>query len=321
MDIKKITEDIISEVHKIIVGKDDKIRLIIMAVFAGGHILLDDVPGVGKTTLVKAASISLGCRSGRIQFVPDLLPSDITGMNIYDQKQQEFKLRTGPVMTNILLADEINRAIPRTQSALLEAMEENQVSIDGQILKLPQPFVVLATQNPVDAENTFALPAAQMDRFLIRISLGYPDAESEKEMLRLSGDGLDFSAVRNVTGPEEIMDIRKQINEIMVSDLVMDYIVSICNATRKNSQIMTGASPRASKALYRAAKSWAAMEGRDYVIPDDVKKMAVPVLSHRLLARNRMDRIQSGGESLVAAVLEEVKASPTREQAFEVLKK
>ena len=320
MDIKKITEDIIAEVGKIIVGKDDRIRLIIMAAFAGGHILLDDVPGVGKTTLVKTVSIALGCKSGRIQFVPDMLPSDIIGMNIYNQKAQEFELRTGPVMTNILLADEINRAIPRTQSALLEAMEENQVSIDGQILKLPQPFIVLATQNPVDAENTFALPAAQMDRFLIRIRLGYPAADSEKEMLRRSGDGLDFSVVNEVTSPEGILEARKQINDVKVSDLVLGYIVSICDATRKNGQLISGASPRAAKALYRAAKSWAAMEGRDYVIPDDVKEMAVPVLSHRLRLRNRVNRVNAGEESLVSLVLEEVEACPTQEEAFEKLK-
>ena len=320
MDIKKITEEIIREVRKIIVGKDDRIRRIVMAVFAGGHILLDDVPGVGKTTLVKAVSIALGCRSGRIQFVPDLLPSDIIGMNIYNQKTQEFELRIGPVMTNLLLADEINRAIPRTQSALLEAMEENQVSIDGQILKLPAPFLVLATQNPVDAENTFALPAAQMDRFLIRLTLGYPNAEEEKEMLRKSGDGLDFSVVGRVTSPEEILEARKQINSIRVSDLVMDYMIAICNATRTNAQIRTGASPRAAKALYRASKSWAAMEGRDYVIPDDVKEMAVPVLAHRLTQKNHTGRMAGSGESFVMSILEEVHASPSQSEAFEALK-
>lgn len=320
IDIRKTSEEIVSEVSRIIVGKDDKIRLIIMAVLAGGHILLDDVPGVGKTTLVKAISIALGCSSGRIQFVPDLLPSDITGMNIYNPKTQEFQLRTGPVMTNILLADEINRAIPRTQSALLEAMEEQQVSIDGQILKLPQPFIVLATQNPVDAENTFALPAAQMDRFLIRLKLGYPDAVFEKEMLKRSGDGLDFGIVKAVTSPQEILEARKQINEVKVSEFVMDYMIAICQATRENGQIRAGASPRALKALYRAAKSLAAMEGRDYVKPDDVKEMAVSVLAHRLVARNSIHHAAQTGEDLIRAILEEVPAAPSEDAAFDALK-
>ena len=198
-------------------------------------------------------------------------------------------------------------------------MEENQISIDGQVIPLPKPFIVLATQNPVDAENTFALPAAQMDRFLIRLKLGYPDMDSEKEMLRRSGDGLDFSIVDKVMSPEDILEARRKINDIMVSDLVMDYIVNICSATRKNGQIKAGASPRASKALYRAAKSWAAIQGRDYVIPDDVKEMAIPVLSHRLVEKNRMNRLNADGESLMGSVLEEVNASPTREEAFEAL--
>lgn len=211
MDIQKLSQDILRETGKIVVGKDDRIRLIIVAVLSDGHVLLDDLPGVGKTTLVKAISIALGCRSGRIQFVPDMLPSDIIGMQIYNQKTGDFQLRQGPVMTNLLLADEINRAIPRTQSALLEAMEERQVSIDGERYPLPAPFLVLATENPVESESTFRLPAAQMDRFLIRISMGYPQPEEEVEMLRRLGDAIPFDTVQPVTNAEELVQAQKQI--------------------------------------------------------------------------------------------------------------
>ncbi|MBQ8851426.1 MAG: AAA family ATPase, partial [Oscillibacter sp.] len=205
MDIRNLSLAIQEQTEKIIVGKPDKIRLIVMAVLANGHVLLDDLPGVGKTTLVKTISLALGCRSGRIQFVPDMLPSDIIGMRIYNQKLGDFELRQGPVMTNLLLADEINRAIPRTQSALLEAMEERQISIDGEQFALPRPFLVLATQNPVESESTFRLPAAQMDRFLIRISMGYPNPEEERQMLRQLGDEIPLHAVRPVTSPEELL--------------------------------------------------------------------------------------------------------------------
>ena len=283
MDIRKLSQNIQEETGKIIVGKSDRIRLIVMSILANGHILLDDLPGVGKTTLVKTISIALGCQSGRIQFVPDLLPSDIIGMRIYNQKTGDFELRQGPVMTNLLLADEINRAIPRTQSALLEAMEERQISIDGEQFPLPAPFLVLATQNPVESESTFRLPVAQMDRFLIRISMGYPTPKEERRMLRNLGDEIPFDQVRPVTNAQELVEAQRQISQVHLSDAVADYIVALAAATRSHPQLKMGASPRATRGLYRAAKVWAAMEGRDFVTPDDVKTLAAPVLEHRLI--------------------------------------
>ena len=283
MNICKLSQDIQAETEKIIVGKADRIRLIIMAVLADGHVLLDDLPGVGKTTLVKTISLALGCHFGRIQFVPDMLPSDIIGMQIYNQKTGDFELRQGPVMTNLLLADEINRAIPRTQSALLEAMEERQISIDGQRFPLPAPFLVLATQNPVESESTFRLPAAQMDRFLIRISMGYPKPEEERQMLRNLGDEIPFQTVCPVTDADQLVQAQHQIAQIHVSDAVADYIIALADATRTHPQLAMGASPRATRALYRAAKVWAAMDGRDFVTPDDVQALAHPVLEHRLV--------------------------------------
>lgn len=283
MDIKILADKIQTETEKIIVGKSDKIRMVIMAVLSEGHVLLDDLPGVGKTTLVKTVAKALGCDFGRIQFVPDMLPSDIIGMNIFNQKTGDFELRQGPVCTNILLADEINRAIPRTQSALLEAMEEHQVSIEGKRIEMEKPFIVLATQNPVEAESTFRLPAAQMDRFLIKLSIGYPSPEEEKKMLEKLGDAIPFDSVEAVTSKEEIIQAQKAIADVKLSSRVEEYIVSIASETRRDSRLAMGASPRASRGLYRAAKTWAAMKGRDFVTPDDVKEIVHPVLEHRLM--------------------------------------
>ena len=310
MDIRRLAQEIQAETEKIIVGKSDRIRMIIMAVLANGHMLLDDLPGVGKTTLVKTISLALGCRSGRIQFVPDMLPSDIIGMRIFNQKTGDFELRQGPVMTNILLADEINRAIPRTQSALLEAMEERQISIDGEQFALPAPFLVLATQNPVESESTFRLPAAQMDRFLICISMGYPRPEEEREMLRKLGDEIPFDTVRAVTSAEELVKAQQEIAAVHVSDAVADYIVALVGMTRKHDQLVMGASPRASRGLYRAAKVWAAMEGRDFVTPDDVKALAHPILEHRLVLTSAARFSGAGAASVLDDVLARVEASP-----------
>ena len=310
MDIRKLSQNIQEETEKIIVGKSDRIRLIVMSILANGHILLDDLPGVGKTTLVKTISIALGCQSGRIQFVPDLLPSDIIGMRIYNQKTGDFELRQGPVMTNLLLADEINRAIPRTQSALLEAMEERQISIDGEQFPLPAPFLVLATQNPVESESTFRLPAAQMDRFLIRISMGYPTPKEERRMLRNLGDEIPFDQVRPVTNAQELVEAQRQISQVHLSDAVADYIVALAAATRSHPQLKMGASPRATRGLYRAAKVWAAMEGRDFVTPDDVKTLAAPVLEHRLILDSGARFSGVSVSAILDDVLERLQGAP-----------
>lgn len=314
MSVQELTKKIQQETEKIIIGKSEKIRLVIMAVLAEGHVLLNDLPGVGKTTLVKTVSKALGCDHGRIQFVPDMLPSDIIGMRIFNQKTGDFELKKGPVMTNILLADEINRAIPRTQSALLEAMEERQISIDTESYKLPEPFVVLATQNPVEMESTFKLPAAQMDRFLIQISMGYPSPEEEREMLHRLGDEIPFDKVESVTNSEHILKARGEVNNVHVSDAVADYIIAVCDATRNHSQLMMGASPRAARALYKAVKAWAAMDGRDYAVPDDVKALAHCVLDHRLVVENSARFSGVREADILEEILNRVPGAPAPEE-------
>ena len=318
MIIPELTKDMISETEKIIVGKAKQIRLIIMTLFAEGHLLLDDLPGVGKTTLVKTVAIVTGCASKRVQFVPDLLPSDITGMNIYDQKSGDFKMRHGPVMTNILLADEINRAIPRTQSALLEAMEERQVTVDGVTTRLPEPFIVMATQNPVEAETTFQLPAAQMDRFLIKISLGYPESDEELDMLKNLGDEIPFSSVRRLTDAEGIKTVQKEIRDVSISDIVSRYIIDIVLKTRSNPLVKMGASPRASRGLYKASKAWAAMSGRDFVTPDDVQELAVPCLAHRLLLTGEARLARKNAEAVITDILQSVPVPPAKGEFFSI---
>ncbi len=316
MNIPECTKAMVAETEKIIVGKTAQIRLILMTLLAQGHILLDDLPGVGKTTLVKTLSRVFGCESRRVQFVPDLLPSDITGMNIYDQKSGEFRFLPGPVSTNILLADEINRAIPRTQAALLEAMEEKQVTIDGVSVPLPEPFIVMATQNPVESETTFHLPAAQMDRFLIRLSLGYPTREEERDMLKNLGDEIPFDHVNTVTDAAGITEMQKSVFAVTVSDDMAQYIVDLVSATRSHALIRMGASPRASRALFRAAKAWAAMAGRDFVTPDDVQELAIPVLAHRLMLTNEARLTKKSAEAVIADIIAAVPVPPAREDLF-----
>ena len=317
VDIPALTGRILEQVEKIVVGKEEQTRLMITAILSQGHILLDDLPGVGKTTLVKTLSIALGCQFKRVQFTPDLLPSDVVGMNIYDQNSNAFRRMDGPVMTNLLLADEINRAIPRTQSALLEAMEERQVTIDGETTPLPAPFVVMATQNPVEFESTFRLPAAQMDRFFLRLSLGYPQREEEARMLRGVGDEIPFDQVEAVTSAEELVTVQEQIRAVTVSDSVLDYLVSLVSATRDHPLIRMGAGPRGSRALFRGSKTLAAMAGRDFITPDDVQQLAVPVLAHRLVLSNEARLAGEDAESLLTKLLQTVPVPPSRREMLD----
>lgn len=312
-----LTKKLSEEVSKVVVGKADKIRLITAAILADGHVLMEDLPGVGKTTLVKCLAIALGCQSRRIQFTPDLLPSDVTGMNIFDRQTGAFRRLQGPVMTNLLLADELNRAIPRTQSALLEAMEEKQVTLDGETEKLPEPFVVLATQNPVESESTFRLPAAQMDRFLLCLSMGYPTPEEEMEMLRVTGGEIPFASVKAVADPEEICRLQKEVQTVLVSDDVMAYIVALTEATRNSPDLRLGASPRASRALYRVSKAYAAVMGRDFVTPDDIQKLAGPVLCHRLALSTEAVMAGKRTEEILIDILGKIPVPPVKEELFE----
>ena len=304
------------EVSKIFIGKDDQISLILMAVFVGGHVLLDDLPGSGKTTLIKTLSKALGCGFRRIQFTPDLMPSDITGMTVFDQKSGEFRHVKGPIFTNILLADDINRAIPRTQSALLEAMEEGQVTIDNDTYALPKPFFVLATQNPVERESTFMLPWAQMDRFFVRLSLGFPDREEEKRMLSSLGDEVDFSKVEAVSDPHQLMEMREEISKVFVSDHIKAYIVDLVQNTREHKDLESGASPRASICLYQGGKSLAAMNGRDYVAPEDIAEIFLPVLSHRIRVSHSAQYSGRSAEEILRGILKDTPVPPEGRERF-----
>ena len=284
--LQSAADRLIASVGQVIKGKDDVIRKTAVCLFCGGHILLEDVPGTGKTTLAKALSRSIdGMAFTRVQFTPDLLPGDLTGGNIYNQKTQEFTFRPGPVFTNILLADEINRATPRTQSSLLECMEEGQVTVDGETRRLEQPFFVVATQNPVEIQGTFPLPEAQLDRFFMRLAMGYPQKESERQMLNAFVRENPLDSLEPVMSREELLEGRRQVREIRAGEAVQDYILAIVEATRSHEKIRLGVSPRGSLALLRAAQAWAGISGRDYVIPDDVKAVCCDVFSHRLLCR------------------------------------
>ena len=304
-ELRHLAEQIETECGKAIIGKGEQIRLVLTSLFAGGHVLIDDIPGVGKTTLVKALSAVLGCGMVRVQFTPDLLPSDIVGMNIYSQKTGEMVFTPGPIMTNILLADEINRAIPRTQSALLEAMEERQVSVDGVTYPLAPPFMVLATQNPVETETTFALPAAQLDRFLFKLSMGYPTPREEAAMLRTVGDGAAFADLRPLLSPEEVNRFTREIRQVRLSDPVVAYIVELVQASSGCSRV--------SRDLFRASKAYAALSGRDYVTPDDVKYLARYVLPHRVLLSHQAALSGLEAAGVVETVLAQVPCRETGE--------
>ena len=281
---RRIVEKVIDEVSKVIVGKRFEIRVILASMIAQGHVLLEGVPGVSKTTMAKALASALNLKFRRIQFTPDLLPADVLGTFIFDQKSGEFRFRPGPIFANIILADEINRASPRTQSAFLEAMQERQVTIEGQTFKLPEPFIVIATMNPIEFEGVYPLPEAQIDRFLVKISLDYPSREEEMEILRRI-ELIEQWPIRPVASAGEILAIARLLSRVRVSDEIIQYIVDIVQATRQHPQLRLGASPRAAISLLKLGRALALMEGRDYVIPDDVKLAAKPVLRHRLILK------------------------------------
>jgi len=305
------------EISKVFIGKREQVRLITISIFAGGHVLLDDLPGSGKTTLIKTVSKALGCDFKRIQFTPDLMPSDIIGVTIFDREQNSFKRVKGPVFTNILLADEINRAIPRTQAALLEAMEERQVTIDRDSFALPEPFFVMATQNPVESESTFRLPAAQMDRFFMKLSLGFPDREEEVKMLTELGDEVNFDDVEVVSGPAELMEMRSEIKNVFVSDSVKEYITELVHRTRESGYLKFGASPRGSRSLYQGGKSAAAISGRHYVTPEDIAEIFLPVLCHRVSLTNEARYTGKTEADVLTSILEETPVPPDRDRMFD----
>jgi len=282
-DLAGAVQRVIANVEKVIVGKAEPVAFSLIAVICRGHVLIEDVPGVGKTVLTKSIARSIGCSFKRIQFTPDLLPSDVTGVSIYNQKTGNFEFRPGPIMAQIVLADEVNRATPKTQSALLEAMEEGQVTVDGMTYRLPDPFMVMATQNPIEYEGTFPLPEAQLDRFMMNISLGYPQAADEVNILNSQQHHHPLEDLAQIMTAEELVRIQQQIRTIHVDPSIREYIVAIANATRNHSNIYLGASPRGSLALFRASQALAAIRGRGYVIPDDVKLLARPTLAHRII--------------------------------------
>lgn len=304
MDLHSLTKKIKANISDVIVGKADAIDLLMVAIICEGHVLIEDVPGVGKTMLARALAISLGGIFKRLQCTPDLLPNDITGVSIYDQVERDFRFRPGPLFVNVLLADEINRATPRTQSALLEAMQEFQVTIDGTTYPLPQPFMVLATQNPVEYEGTFPLPEAQLDRFLIKIDLGYPNHEEEKEILKRLERKHPITMLEPVSQPEELLKLIPNVWEVHVDTTVRDYIVNLVNATRDHKDIRLGGSPRATLSLFKACQAFAAIHNRDHVLPDDVKHLAIPVLSHRLILESEAELRGTTSISLINRILE-----------------
>ncbi|MHB2017725.1 MAG: AAA family ATPase [Candidatus Xenobia bacterium] len=305
-EIQQFARRVVDNVEKVIVGKRDEVELVLIALLCEGHMLVEDVPGVGKTMLSRAVARSLGCSHARIQFTPDLLPSDIVGITMYNQKLGDFEFRKGPVHHQIVLADEINRATPKTQSALLECMEERQVTMDGVARPLPRPFLVMATQNPIEYEGTFPLPEAQLDRFLLRLRLGYPSFEAENEMLVRQQKGVPIDTLEQVVTAEELQSMQQKTREVRVDASLREYLVRVVQKTRDADELYLGASPRGSIAVFRCAQASAAMQGRDYVLPDDIKKMAAPCLSHRMISKS--DGVR--GEIALSVLMDAMEAIP-----------
>jgi MoxR-like ATPase len=306
-EFRQVVKDLVKNTELVILDKPETVKNAVAAFLGGGHVLLEDVPGVAKTMLVRTLAISSGCSFSRIQCTPDLLPSDVTGVSIYNQKSREFEFRKGPVFAQIVVADEINRATPRTQSALLEAMAEGQVSVDGKTWPLKPPFAVFATQNPVEHEGTFPLPEAQLDRFMMRLSVGYPNIRAEAELLEKTRLAHPVDTVKAVTDPETISSMQKRVRDIFVHEGVRDYLLRIIARTRDSTHLTLGASPRAAMMLFRAAQATAAVQGRGYVIPDDIKKLAIPVLEHRLILNpeSRLRRVTTN--RIMTDILNEVR--------------
>ena len=306
--IGELASELRESVQRVVVGKSDVIDLAIIAVICRGHVLVEDVPGIGKTTMAKALAQSLGCTFSRIQFTPDLMPTDVLGVNFYNQKTGDFEFRAGPIFSQVILADEINRATPRTQSAMLEAMQERQVTVDGQTRRLNEPFLVLATQNPIELEGTFPLPEAQLDRFMIRIKLGYPSAEEESDILQRFERDTTLPDLDAVTGAKELREMQRLVTTVRVEDIIRDYIVELVQSTRSNDGLTLGASPRAALALYKTAQARAALDGRDFVTPDDVKALAETTLAHRVILTSNSRLRGRTAEQIVAETLSRVPA-------------
>jgi len=304
-EITQLREKIEKNIAKVIVGKHNTTELLLVALLCDGHVLIEDVPGVGKTMLARALAISLGGQFKRLQCTPDLLPNDITGVSIFNQAEQDFEFRPGPLFVNILLVDEINRATPRTQAALLEAMQERQVTMDGVTYPLPSPFMVLATQNPVEYEGTFPLPEAQLDRFMLKINMGYPDPDEEVTILERLSRRHPIETLETVAAPEEIEKVKPLVWDVHVDKTVVDYLIRLVEATRTHPDLLLGGSPRASLALYKAGQALAALNGRDHVLPDDIKALAPPVLAHRIMLKPQAALRGITSADLIERILEE----------------
>lgn len=305
-DVAKMAQELKSSIAKYMIGKEEAVDLLLTALIASGHILLEDVPGTGKTMLAKTVAASMECSFRRIQFTPDLLPSDLTGINFYNQKEGKFEFRPGPLFSNIVLADEINRATPRTQSSLLECMEEKQISVDGQTHVLSKPFIVIATQNPVDNQGTFPLPEAQMDRFMLKMNLGYPSQTEGVEILKRTMEGGFQTSITPVITQQDMISAQQSFQSVQVQNDLLQYMIAIAEATRRHPDIALGVSPRGTQALLRAAQARAAMRNRDYVLPDDIKALALPVLSHRLVFHQRSRQQEGKAEALLQSIIEQI---------------